>query len=206
LIDKTYQTRRELLEHEFPQKYLVKRLVTCNHEKAEKMLNEAIKAGHEGLMAKKLDSKYLPGARGKLWFKIKPVENLDVVIKAADWGSGRRRGWLSNYHLAVLENDEYLVTGKTFKGLTDEQFIWITEELKKHKISDNNYTIEVFPSLVLEVAFNEVQKSPKYKSGYALRFARVKRIRVDKSADDINTLDHVKQLYEKQFKYKDKLK
>ena len=205
LIDKENRSRRRLLEDIFPEKYLVKRLITSNPLEAELMLDEAIKAGHEGLMAKKLESHYTPGARGKLWFKIKPVENLDVVVKAADWGSGRRKGWLSNYHLAVKENDEYLVIGKTFKGLTDEQFKWMTKELQKHIISENSYTVNVSPGIVLEVSFNEIQKSPKYKSGYAIRFARVKRIRGDKPIEDIDTLEKVRELYEKQFRHKDKL-
>lgn len=204
LIDTDNRSRRKLLEDLLPRKYLVKRLVTSNHLEAELMLEEAIKAGHEGLMAKKLGSHYAPGARGKLWLKIKPVENLDVVIRAADWGSGRRKGWLSNYHLSVKADEEYLVIGKTFKGLTDEQFKWMTKELQKQVTSENSYTVNVSPGIVVEVSFNEIQKSPNYKSGYALRFARVKRIREDKPVEDVDTLERVIELYEKQFKHKDK--
>lgn len=158
--------------------------------------------GNEGLMAKKLDSPYSPGKRGKAWFKIKQVETLDVVVVAADWGSGRRMGWLSNYHLGVWSGEEYLVIGKTFKGLTDEEFNWMTAKLQELKESGTNYTVKVRPELVVEVAFNEIQKSPHYKSGYALRFARITRIREDKGVEDADTLDRVGELYDTQFRYK----
>jgi DNA ligase-1 len=168
-------------------------------------MEQAIEAGHEGLMAKRLDSLYSPGARGKNWYKLKPVETIDVVIVAADWGSGRRRGWLSNYHLGVWSGEEYLVIGKTFKGLTDEEFKWMTEYLQNIRVRESEYTVYVKPELVVEVAFNEIQQSPHYKSRYALRFARIKRIRIDKSPEEANTLQNVSELYERQFKYKDRL-
>jgi len=156
-------------------------------------------------MAKRLDSSYSPGSRGKNWYKLKPVETLDVVVVAADWGSGRRRGWLSNYHLGVWSGSEYLVIGKTFKGLTDDEFKWMTEHLQSIRVSESEYTVHVKPELVVEVAFNEIQKSPHYKSGYALRFARITRIRTDKDAKDADTLARVTELYEHQFMYKDRL-
>jgi len=163
-----------------------------------------MQAGHEGLMAKALDSSYQPGSRGKKWFKIKPAETLDLVIVAADWGYGRRTGWLSNYHLAVRaeETNEFLVIGKTFKGLTDAEFQGMTENLQKLKISENNYTIQVRPAIVVEVAYNEIQRSPHYKSKFALRFARIKRLREDKAPDQSDTLARLQQLYEKQFEKK----
>ncbi|MCB2172583.1 ATP-dependent DNA ligase, partial [archaeon] len=188
-----------------PQKYHTKRIITTNPAEAETFMTQAIESGHEGLMAKRLDSPYSPGARGKNWYKLKPVETLDVVIVAADWGSGRRRGWLSNYHLGVWNGEEYLVIGKTFKGLTDEEFKWMTEHLQELRVRESEYTVHVKPELVVEVAFNEIQKSPHYKSGYALRFARITRIRTDKNPDDADTLQNVSRLYERQFKYKDKL-
>jgi DNA ligase-1 len=205
LIDEPYIKRMEILEKLVPEEYLVKKIITGDQREAELFLEDSIKAGNEGLIAKRLESKYNPGNRGKLWFKIKPVETLDVVVKAADWGSGRRREWLSNYHLAVRDKDEYLVVGKTFKGLTDEEFEWVTEKLMGLKVSDDGYTVRVKPSLVFEVAFNEIQRSPHYRSGYALRFARVKRIREDKSPQEIDTLERLNELYEEQFRYKDKL-
>ena len=152
-------------------------------------------------MAKKLDSIYTPGTRGKRWFKIKPAETLDVVIVAADWGSGRRKGWLSNYHLAVLDevSAQYTEIGKTFKGLTDQQFKWITKKLLELKRKDTSYTVHVKPEMVVEVAYNEIQRSPQYESKFALRFARIKRIRQDKSPSQVDTLQRLQKLYEKQF-------
>jgi DNA ligase-1 len=205
LIDKPYEKRWELLEELIPGKYLSRRLVTGSIEEVEALLQEAITGGHEGLIGKRLDSGYTPGNRGKSWFKLKPVESLDVVIKAAEWGSGRRKGWLSNYHLSVRKDDEYYVIGKTFKGLTDEEFEWMTGRLQELKTSEQDFIVNVMPDLVVEVEFNEIQKSPHYRSGYALRFARIKRIREDKSPEEADTLGRVADLYENQFKYKDRL-
>jgi DNA ligase-1 len=167
-------------------------------------MQASIEAGHEGLMAKDLKSKYTPGVRGKKWFKIKPAETLDVVIVAADWGSGRRRGWLSNYHLAVRDeaSGEFLVVGKTFKGLTDQEFVEITKKLLELKTKETDYTVYVKPSIVVEVAFNEIQHSPHYKSGFALRFARITRFRDDKRVEDADTLQRLSKLYQNQFRFK----
>jgi DNA ligase-1 len=155
-------------------------------------------------MAKSLSSKYTPGKRGKKWFKIKPAETLDLVIVGADWGYGRRTGWLSDYYLAAYneENNEFEIIGKTFKGLTDKEFEEITKKLLEIKIHEIEHTVWVKPEIVVEIAFNEIQRSPKYKSGYALRFARIIRIREDKSPKEADTITKVKRLYEKQFKYK----
>lgn len=205
LIDEPYQKRWSELEKLVPHEYLVKRIITDSPSDAAEFMEQALEDGHEGLMAKRLDSPYSPSKRGKLWYKLKSVETLDVVVVAADWGSGRRRGWLSNYHLGVWDGDEYLVIGKTFKGLTDEEFRWMTERLQSLRERETGHTVHVRPGLVVEVAFNEIQKSPHYKSGYALRFARVKRIRTDKSADEADTHQRVHELYEKQFEHKDRL-
>ncbi len=205
LIDEPYEERWRLLEKVVPGDLLAERIVTGDEERAREFLRRAMEAGHEGLMAKRLDSEYTPGSRGKRWFKIKPTETLDLVVAAADWGYGRRTGWLSNYHLAAREGEEYLVIGKTFKGLTDEEFRWMTERLQSLKVRETPGTIHVRPELVVEVAFNEIQKSPHYKSGFALRFARVTRIREDKSPEDADTIDRVRELYEAQFRYKDKI-
>ncbi len=204
-INEPYFKRWEKLSAIAPTYLLAERIVTSNPIEAESFLEKAFKEGHEGLMAKKLDSAYTTGSRGKLWSKIKSLETLDVVITAADWGTGRRRGWLSNYHLAAWSGEEYLVIGKTFKGLTDAEFNWITKKLLSIKELETEHTVYVKPELVVEVAFNEIQKSPHYKSGYALRFARVTRIREDKSPNEANTLEKVDELYERQFKYKAKL-
>ncbi len=205
MIDNPYHERWSQLESLVPVEYTVKRLQTADPDEATRFMVEAIKEGHEGLMAKKLDSAYSPGSRGKLWYKIKPTETLDVVVVAADWGSGRKRGWLSNYHLGVYRNGEYQVIGKTFKGLTDEEFRWMTDYLQGIRVRESENTVHVGPKLVVEVAFNEIQSSPHYKSGYALRFARITRIRTDKNPEDADTHQRVHELYEKQFKYKDRL-
>ncbi len=204
LIDEPYEERWRILEGVCPEGLLAERLVTGEVEEARAFLRRAMEAGHEGLMAKRLDSEYTPGSRGKRWFKIKPVETLDLVVAAADWGYGRRTGWLSNYHLAAREGGEYMVIGKTFKGLTDDEFRWMTEQLQGLKTRETPGTVHVRPELVVEVAFNEIQRSPHYRSGFALRFARINRIREDKGPADADTLERVRELYEKQFRYKAK--
>ena len=172
---------------------------------AENFLKDALGAGHEGLMAKALTSPYMPGNRGKLWFKIKPAETSDCAIIAADRGSGRRRGWLSNYHLAVADGEGgFAPVGKTFKGLTDKQFAEMTTRLRELQIADDGYTVAVKPEVVVEVAYNEIQHSPQYSSKFALRFARIKRIRDDKNVDQITTLTELQNLYDRQFVSKSK--
>jgi len=204
LIDHPYTERWELLSKVVPKDSLAPRLLSTNSGKVESFLKEALKAGHEGLMAKSLSSDYSPGARGKKWFKLKPADTLDLVIVAADRGSGRRVGWLSNYHLAVRDDStgEFLVIGKTFKGLTDAEFETITHQLHELKIRESSYTVYVKPAIIAEVAYNEVQKSPRYKSGFALRFARISRFRPDKGPGEADTLQHLRELYEKQFENK----
>lgn len=205
LIDEPYVERWRLMEGVCPSELLAERIVTGDEGEVEAFLKQAMEAGHEGLMAKRLDSRYTPGVRGKRWFKIKPSETLDLVVVAADWGYGRRTGWLSNYHLAARDGDEYRVIGKTFKGLTDEEFKWMTERLQGLKVREAKGTVHVSPGLVVEVAFNEIQRSRRYASGYALRFARVTRIREDMGPGDADTLDRVSDLYEGQFRYKAKV-
>src|SRR4030095_16822727 len=176
-------------------KYLAARQIVKEKNAAESFLQESISAGHEGLMAKAVSSPYMPGNRGKLWFKVKLAETIDCVIVAADRGSGRRRGWLSNSRLAVAEHaGGYAPVGKTFKGLTDKQFIEMTARLKALESHDDGYTVTVQPEVVVEVAYNEIQRSPQYSSGFALRFARIKRIRDDKSPDQITTLAELQAL------------
>ncbi len=204
LTDTPYEKRWRILEGLTDAKLLATRVVTKDLREAEKLMKASIEAGHEGLMAKDLKSTYTPGVRGKRWFKIKPAEKLDVVIVAADWGSGRRRGWLSNYHLAVRdeESGEFLVVGKTFKGLTDQEFKDVTKRLLALKTRETEYTVHVRPSIVVEVAFNEIQRSPHYKSGFALRFARITRFRDDKGSQDANSLQSLSRLYQDQFRFK----
>lgn len=204
LIETSYEKRWGILESLTDGDLLATRMVTKDLSEAERLMQASIEAGHEGLMAKDLKSTYTPGVRGKKWFKIKPAEKLDVVIVAADWGSGRRRGWLSNYHLGVRneESGEFLVVGKTFKGLTDQEFADVTRNLLALKTRETDYTVYVTPSIVVEVAFNEIQRSPHYKSGFALRFARIARFREDKRPEDADTLQRLSQLYQDQFRFK----
>ncbi|MEM1952014.1 MAG: ATP-dependent DNA ligase [Candidatus Caldarchaeum sp.] len=161
-------------------------------------LHEWTSMGHEGLMAKSPNSPYVPGRRGGFWFKMKPAKTLDVVVIAAEWGHGRRQGWLSNYHLAVIDETtgQFVPVGKTFKGLTDAEFKKMTEELLKIKTKEFDWGVTVEPKVVLEIEYNEVQKSPRYSSGYALRFARVKNIRFDKSPSEVDTLETVRKAYD----------
>ena len=207
LIDLPYSDRWKKLSEIVPPDSLAPRIVTSDISQVENFMQSSLKAGHEGLMAKSLTSNYSIGARGKKWFKLKPADRLDVVIVAADWGSGRRVGWLSNYHLAVKDENtgEFLVIGKTFKGLTDAEFEAITKSLQELKTREGKYTVYVKPQIVAEVAYNEIQKSPRYKSKFALRFARIARFRNDKSAEEADTLQHLRELYDKQFENKARL-
>ena len=202
MIGETYESRWAALASVVPSDLLVERLISDRPEEIEAFLRRALEEGHEGLMAKRLDGRYTPGKRGKLWLKVKPAESIDVVIVAAEWGYGRRQGWLSNYHLAVRDGEGFAMIGKTFKGLTDEEFEWMTKKLQGIMTSEERWGVRVRPDLVVEVDYNEIQKSPRYESGFALRFARVKRIRDDKGPGDADTLDGLKQLYEKQFERK----
>lgn len=206
LIDLPYTTRWETLANIVPEEYLTPRIITNDSRQVEEFFQAAVKEGHEGLMAKSLSSNYSIGARGKKWFKLKRADHLDVVIVAAEWGSGRRIGWLSNYHLAVRdpETGQFHMIGKTFKGLTDVEFDVITKRLQELKTSENRYVVYVKPSIVAEVAYNEIQKSPIYKSGFALRFARITRFREDKSPEDADTIMRLRQLYDKQFQQKER--
>ncbi|KON30271.1 hypothetical protein AC482_04335 [miscellaneous Crenarchaeota group-15 archaeon DG-45] len=205
LVDEPYEARWRLLEGGCPEDLLAERLITGDAAEVEGFLKRALEEGHEGLMVKRLDGRDIPGVRGKGWLKVKPTETLDLVIVAADWGSGRRRGWLSNYHLAAGSEAGYMVIGKTFKGLTDEEFGWMTRRLQGLKARETETTVHVRPEVVVEVAFNEIQRSPRYRSGFALRFARVTRIREDKEPEDADTLGRVKELYDKQFQFKDRI-
>jgi len=158
-------------------------------------------------MAKKPDSPYTPGRRGKRWLKIKPIlEPLDLVITAAEYGYGRRKGWLSDYYLAARDpaTGEFLVIGKTFKGLTDAEIINLTQRLKELTGSEQGHRVTVIPKIVVEVAYNEIQQSPKYKSQMALRFARITSIRDDKTPEEASTIGKVRQIFDSQFRVKGK--
>jgi DNA ligase 1 len=189
--------RFALLADAVPQPLLIRRRVTADLAEAEAFLGEALAAGHEGVMAKALDAPYEAGARGSAWLKIKPAVTLDLVVLAAEWGHGRRTGWLSNLHLGARDPSTggFVMLGKTFKGMTDEMLAWQTAELRKLAIAGDAYTVYVEPKLVVEIAFNDIQASPRYPGGLALRFARVKRYRPDKRAEEADTIDTVRSIY-----------
>ncbi len=199
LIDAPYARRWEALVEVTGGRYLAERALVTTPEEALAFQQRALAAGHEGVMAKDLGSAYEPGGRGKRWFKLKPAETVDCVIVAVDRGSGRREGWLSNYHLAVRDGDGFADVGKTFKGFTDVQFAEMTERLRALAVADDGYTVRVRPEVVVEVTYNEIQKSPTYRSGLALRFARIARVRDDKGPGQATTLEELRALYERQF-------
>ncbi len=196
LIDEPQATRFAELEKLTPAAALVPHLTTSDPNSAEDFLHKALESGHEGMMAKSRTAGYAAGARGQSWLKIKKARTLDLVILAAEWGNGRRQGWLSNLHLGARDTAKggFAMLGKTFKGLTDEMLTWQTEELLKLEIARDKYTIYVQPKIVVEIAFNEIQVSSRYESGLALRFARVKRYRPDRSAADADTFETVQKL------------
>jgi DNA ligase-1 len=207
LIDLPYAERRKKLAEIVGRISLTNQIVTKDSNEAERFLKEALNRGHEGLVAKKLDSPYTPGIRGKRWFKIKrTLESLDLVIVAAEWGYGRRHNWLSDYYLAArdAETGQFMIVGKTFKGLTDQEIIEMTRRLKELTVREEPHGVVVVPKIVVEVAYNEVQKSPKYEHGMALRFARINRIRDDKTPEEADTIQRVKEIYEKQYEKKAK--
>jgi DNA ligase-1 len=160
--------------------------------------NQAIAGGHEGLMAKSLEAPYAAGSRGSAWLKIKQVRTLDLVVLAAEWGSGRRRGWLSNLHLGARDDVEpgrFIMLGKTFKGMTDELLNWQTAALLEREVRREGHIVFVRPELVVEIAFNDLQASSQYPGGLALRFARVKGYRADKRAGEADTLRTLQEIY-----------
>ncbi|MCP8310732.1 MAG: ATP-dependent DNA ligase, partial [Candidatus Methylarchaceae archaeon HK01M] len=209
LISFQYSKRRQILDENCGEIPLTDQIVSNNLEETEQFLKKSMNSGHEGLVAKRLDSEYMPGIRGKLWLKIKPIlEPLDLVIVAAEYGYGRRHEWLSDYYLAArdAETDEFLTVGKTFKGLTDTEIIDMTRRLKELAIKEEHRRVIVIPKIVVQVSYNEVQKSPKYECGMALRFARIESIREDKTTEEVDTIQKVREIYEKQFLKKGRYK
>jgi DNA ligase-1 len=198
LIHHPYQERFKFLSERIPQKYRIPQIITGDEKKAQDFLRRSLESGHEGLMAKGLDSPYMAGHRGYYWLKIKPVQTLDLVILAAEWGHGRRKGWLSNLHLGARDSESgnFIMLGKTFKGMTDEMLHWQTEKLLKLEVSRDEWTVYVKPELVAEVAFNDLQESPRYPGGLALRFARVKSYREEKSPTEADPIQKVWQIFE----------
>jgi ATP-dependent DNA ligase I len=192
LLDRPGAERAEILHRVVPADARVDRIVADDLAAAQAVFDAALAARHEGVVVKSLDAPYAAGRRGGDWLKVKPRHTLDLVILAAEWGHGRRRGWLSNLHLGARGPDGGLVMlGKTFKGLTDEMLAWQTERLRELAVSEDGHVVHVRPELVVEIAFDGVQTSPRYPGGVALRFARVLGYRPDKPAREASTLDEV---------------
>ena len=200
LFSVPYRRRFKILSETIPNETVIPSVMMKVRAEAEGFLKRALQVGHEGAMAKSLDAPYTAGQRGFNWLKLKPAKTLDLVILAVEWGSGRRKGWLSNLHLGARdpESGRFVMLGKTFKGLTDEMLKWQTERLLSLEISRDEWTVHVRPELVVEIAFNDIQESPRYPAGLALRFARVKRFRPDKSAAEADTIQTVAEIFEKQ--------
>jgi len=198
LLDRPGAERFAALSERLPGDLVIPRLVTSDADAAQAFLRDALERGHEGIMAKSLGAPYAAGSRGREWLKLKPAHSFDLVVLAAEWGHGRRRGWLSNLHLGARDPSRggFVMLGKTFKGMTDEMLAWQTRRLLELEICRNEWTVSVRPELVVEVAVGGVQASAQYPGGIALRFARVKRYRPDKHPDDADTLDAVAALRE----------
>jgi DNA ligase-1 len=196
VIDAPSSERQQALASVLPEQLRVPRIVTRSPDDAAAFFADAVRRGHEGVVVKSLTATYEAGRRGAGWLKVKPVHTLDLVVLAAEWGHGRRRGWLSNLHLGARDpvSGGYVMLGKTFKGLTDELLRWQTERLLTLETARNDWQVFVRPELVVEIAFDGVQASPRYPGGVALRFARVVRYRDDKPADQADTIDAVRAL------------
>jgi len=192
LIDRPLSERKAALASFVPADLLLPTLDTSDPDAAERFSQSALDAGHEGVMVKALESPYQAGRRGKTWRKVKPVHTLDLVVLAAEWGHGRRTGWLSNLHLGARgPAGSFVMVGKTFKGMTDQLLRWQTEEFPKLAIGEEGHVMHIRPELVVEIGLDGVQRSTRYPGGVALRFARVRRYRPDKTAAEADTIERV---------------
>jgi DNA ligase-1 len=200
IMDEPLRERAAALAAAVPEALRVPRVVTGSLDEARGFLEGALARGHEGVMVKALDAPYEAGRRGRRWLKLKPVRTLDLVVLAAEWGHGRRRGWLSNLHLGARDpaTGGFVMLGKTFKGMTDQMLAWQTARLQELEVARDGHTVYVRPELVVEVAFNDLQASPQYPGGLALRFARIKGYRPDKLADDADTIDTLREIWHRQ--------
>jgi DNA ligase-1 len=198
LLDRPTQERLAALDALVPEEHRTTRLVTADADAAQEFVTSTLAAGHEGVVVKDPGSAYAAGRRGSSWVKVKPVHTLDLVVLAVEWGSGRRKGWLSNIHLGARDPDGgFVMLGKTFKGMTDEMLAWQTKrftELATTPADGSAYVVEVRPEQVVEIAFDGLQRSTRYPGGLALRFARVVRYRDDKTADDADTIETVRSM------------
>jgi DNA ligase-1 len=194
LLDRPLSNRLARLDAVVPSTLRVPRLTTDSVDEARRFEADALARGHEGIMAKLPVAPYAAGRRGSAWLKIKTARTLDLIVLAAEWGSGRRKGWLSNLHLGARdpETGGFIMLGKTFKGMTDEVLAWQTKELLARETHRDGHIVFVRPELVVEVAFNEVQRSTQYPGGVTLRFARIKGYRPDKRAFEADTIEAVR--------------
>jgi DNA ligase-1 len=197
LVDAPLSRRVAVLDAQLPAANRVPRVVTSDRDAAAAFAAQAVASGHEGVMAKAVDGVYAAGRRGAAWLKVKQARTLDLVILAVEWGSGRRTGFLSNLHLGARDDERggFVMLGKTFKGLTDEMLAWQTRRFLELEIARDRSTVYLRPEVVAEIAFNEIQESSQYPGRLALRFARVKRYRSDKSATDADTFATIQRLY-----------
>ncbi|MFZ2410474.1 MAG: ATP-dependent DNA ligase [Candidatus Methanoperedens sp.] len=198
LIDTPLIQRRKKLEHVCDSSILAKQTITGNTEMVETIYKEALAAGHEGIMLKNPESFYTPGKRGKNWLKLKPImETLDLVVIGGDWGEGRRASLFGSYLLACRDpdTDRFLSIGRVATGITDEKLEELTNLFKELVVSESGTEVVFEPKIVFEVGFEEIQKSPNYDSGYALRFPRLVNVRSDKSVEDADSIERVEQLY-----------
>jgi DNA ligase-1 len=202
LVGEPASARFEALARSVPASLMTPRLVGADATAAQAFYDDAIARGHEGVMVKALDAPYEPGTRSAAWLKVKRTHTLDLLVLAAEWGHGRRHRWLSNLHLGARDpaTGEFVMLGKTFKGLTDALLEWQTRELLDRAVTRDDWAVYVRPELVVEIAFNDLQASPRYPGGLALRFARVKGYRPDKKPEEADTMDAVRAIYASQSK------
>jgi len=197
LAERPSRERFAALSDVVPAAQLIPRLATRSRDAAAEFYEAAVAQGHEGLMAKSLDAPYEAGNRGSSWLKIKRAHTLDLVVLAAEWGHGRRQGKLSNLHLGAFDpaTQQYVMLGKTFKGMTDEMLEWQTREFQARESHRDQWTVYVRPEIVVEIAFSDLQASPRYPGGLALRLARVKRYRPDKRVEEADTMETVRKIF-----------
>jgi ATP-dependent DNA ligase I len=197
LLDRPGAERQAALAAAGPESLRVPRVVTADPAVAAAFMRDALARGHEGVVVKSLDAPYEAGRRGTGWLKVKPRHTLDLVVLAVEWGHGRRKGWLSNLHLGARDPEigGWVMLGKTFKGLTDAMLAWQTERLLELATERGDWVVRVRPELVVEVAFDGVQTSPRYPGGLALRFARVLRYREDKRPEEADTIETVRAIH-----------
>jgi DNA ligase-1 len=196
LLDRPGAERADALQRVVPHALRVRRAIATDAAAAAAVLDEALERGHEGVVIKSLAAPYEAGRRGGAWLKVKPSHTLDLVVLAAEWGHGRRRGWLSNLHLGARDAaGGFVMLGKTFKGLTDAMLAWQTQRLLELEVARDGHTVHVRPELVVEIAFDGVQSSRRYAGGMALRFARVKLHRPDKPATEADTVETVRAIH-----------